>query len=56
MRKENEEEVFQMASEAKAHLNSLEGELDETKNEHHIRTIRHNLEIIERRSDPAVGR
>lgn len=55
MRKENEKEVFMMASEAKAHLNSLEGDLDDTVNEHHIRTIRHNLEIIERRSDPAAG-
>lgn len=51
MRQVNEEEVFSKASQAKAHLNALQGEFDIPADNHHLQTIRHNLEIIERRSD-----
>ena len=53
MRQVNEEEVFEKASEAKPHLKRVQVELDVPADNEHLQTIRHNLEIIERRSDQA---
>lgn len=56
MRSENEREVFERASSAKAHANSLKekGELNGLQLMH-LREIKEALEIIERRADPAAG-
>ena len=60
MNPENEDEVFERASNAKAVLNQLEkdieGRLSEKSEEvmkTYIRDVREDLEIISRRADPA---
>ena len=58
MNPENEDEVFNLAQEAKAHLNSLDDSLSEDRvkksdESEKIKTIRKNLELIARRADPA---
>lgn len=58
MRDTQEREVYEKADEALAHANSLADTLgvDETHPvANNVEVIRHNLEIIRRRTDPAVG-
>ena len=56
MDSENEDEVFSKAGRSIGHLNAIAEELDEKTFEDvggYIKAIRHDLEIIKRRSDPA---
>jgi len=51
------EQTFKYASQAKAHLNKIEEELDDTEGlQVNFDYLRRNLELIERLNDPAVDR
>lgn len=51
---ETKREIFGRAQDARAHLNTLERYVTSESAKDEVRTIRHNLEMIERRTDPAA--
>lgn len=54
MKDVNEREVFRKAQDGKAHLNRLQKNLDIPSDDPHLKQVKHNLEIIARRADPAA--